>query len=59
MPRKNKQEANEYWNAYHKEKMKRYELALSREADADIIAVLESVPNRTEYIRNLIRSQSK
>ncbi len=59
MPRKNKQEANEYWNAYHKEKMKRYELSLNRETDADVIEKLESVPNRTDYIRNLIRSQSK
>lgn len=60
MPRKNRAEANEYWNEYHKAKMKRFELAFSKESDADIIKVLEEVPNRTDYIRELIReSQSK
>lgn len=60
MPRKNKDEANEYWAQYHKVKTWRMELTFSRENDADVIQALESTPNRTDYIRKLIReSQSK
>ena len=60
MPRKNRDEANEYWMQYHKAKMKRFELAFNRESDADVIEVLDAAPNRADYIRKLIReSQSK
>ena len=46
------QKAVDKWQA---ENVKRYGFALMRKTDAEIIAKLDSVPNKAGYIRELIR----
>lgn len=36
-------------------KTKQYIIRLRKDTDADVIAMLDSVENRTEYIRQLVR----
>lgn len=36
-------------------KTKQFIIRLRRDTDADVIAALQGVPNKTEYIRELIR----
>lgn len=38
-----------------KERYKGYYIKLRREADADVIAALDAVDNRQDYIRRLVR----
>lgn len=42
-----------YWRT--KDKKKCYMVRLDKGADADVIAVLDSVPNKTKYIAKLVR----
>lgn len=44
---------------WRKEHIKQIKLDFNIESDMDILAKLASVPNRTEYIRNLIREDMK
>ena len=39
----------------HKDDFKRYSLKFNKKADAEIIFRLETIPNKMEYIRELIR----
>lgn len=41
---------------FKKEKMKQVNLMLHREKESDIIEFLDGVPNKREYLINLIRS---
>ena len=50
---------SEYINQYKKDHYKRISLQLNVESDADIIAILDNVPNKNEYIKNLIRKASE
>jgi hypothetical protein len=43
-------------NAYAKEKYRPFTIKLDRKEQADVIARLESVPNKAEYIVRLIRA---
>lgn len=52
MEKKDKYKAQ---NKYQAEKCKRYYLRLVKTTDADIIAKLDSVPNKMGYIKELIR----
>ena len=47
------QRAVEKWQAQN---VRRITIALMRKSDADVLAKLDSVPNKTDYIRQLIRS---
>lgn len=49
----------EYKNNYNKEKCKRINLIFRLDADADIIEKLGKVPNKSDYIRQLIRKDMK
>lgn len=42
-----------------KKSHKVYMLRLNRTLDKDVIAALESVPNKTEYIRKLVREDTR
>lgn len=42
-----------YWK--NKDRKKCYLFRIDKEADSDVIAVLDSVPNKTKYICKLIR----
>lgn len=44
---------------YAKANVKQIKLSLNRKTDADIIAYLESLPNVTGYIKELIRNNMK
>lgn len=44
---------------YRKKHMKRIAFYLRNEEDADVIAKLESVSNKVDYIRSLIREDMK
>ena len=46
------QRAVDKWQAQN---VRRITIALMRKSDADILAKLDSVPNKTDYIRQLIR----
>lgn len=46
------QKAVDKWQAKN---VKRYGFAFMRKSDADIIAKLDSVPNKSGYVRELIR----
>ena len=50
---KNQAAAQEKWR---KEKMKGVSIRRNIESDADVISKLESVPNKADYIRRLIRA---
>ena len=43
-------------NAYAKEKYRAFSIKLDRKDDADVIAKLESVPNKVDYIASLVRA---
>lgn len=45
-----------YDRKYAKENLKQIIFVCNRNADADIIAFLEELPNKSEYIKNLIRN---
>lgn len=45
---------SEYNTKFIKENYRRFEIKLKLEEEADIIAYLEGVANRNEYIKNLI-----
>ena len=40
---------------YQKENTKSYSMQLSKKYDMDIITLLDSIPNKTQYIKDLIR----
>lgn len=40
---------------YEKKVMRRYELRYHKGIDSDIVAKLDSVPNKNDYVRGLIR----
>ena len=46
---------NQYDAKYKKEHYKRFEIKVKIEEEADIIAHLEGITNRNEYIKNLIQ----
>ena len=48
--------ATDKWRKKH---MTRVVMRLRNEEDADVIAKLESVPNKIEYIRSLVREDMK
>ncbi len=41
---------------WHKSNVKRYGFAMMLKSDADVIARLDSVPNKNDYVRRLIRA---
>ena len=45
----------EAWKRYRKANVKQISLAINRNTDADILAHLEKQPNRSEYVKRLIR----
>lgn len=47
-----KKKANAKWN---KKNLKQFIFAFNKNSDADVIERLERVPNRTDYIRELVR----
>lgn len=47
--------AQNKYDEVHKDEYKNYHIKLNKKADAEIIFRLDTVPNRTEYIRELIR----
>lgn len=47
-----------YDNAYKKLNYKQYAIRLNKDKDADIIHILDTVPDKTNYIRELIRNSS-
>lgn len=49
-------EAQAKANKKYNEKLRTYCLKLNHDKDADIIAVLESQKNKTEYIKQLVRN---
>lgn len=51
-----KEERTQYGIAYRKNHVRQIKLDLSIEHDADILAFLDSLPNRTGYLKQLIRS---
>ena len=53
--RENADKAQQYANEYNKTKMKSYAFRLSYKEDRDIIDYLDSLENKTDYIRQLIR----
>ena len=44
---------------YYARTTKAFKIQLRKEADADVIEKLNSVPAKTEYVRNLIRDDIK
>jgi len=54
--RENADKAQQYANEYNKTKMKSYAFRFSYKEDQDIIDFLESIDNKTDYIRRLIRA---
>ena len=44
---------------YQKENVKQIKIALNRETDADIIAYLDTLPNKNGYLKQLIRDDMK
>ena len=50
---------NKYIQEFMKEKCKRVVLSFSKENDADVLDRLDRQQNKTEYIRQLIRSDIK
>ena len=50
--KKNALAANERWRSSH---TKIVNIRLNIESDSDVISKLDSVPNKTDYIRSLIR----
>lgn len=64
MGRKSKEQAQRsketaYKNAWSNKNRKRFELVFNLNTEADLIRFLESVPNRNDYIRNLILADMK
>lgn len=60
MPRKSKEQIkrerrNETYSKYHKKSFKNYHIAFHLANDAEVIAKLEEVPNKIDYIRSLIK----
>ena len=55
----NSKERLEYINGWKKKKNKNYYFSLSQEYDADVIEILDQKENKTDYIRQLIRSVNK
>jgi hypothetical protein len=59
MPRKAKSTSNAHTranNKYNKANTKQYQVRLNLKTDADLIAKMESVPNKLGYIKSLIRA---
>ncbi len=48
-----KKRANAKWN---QENLKQFAIAFNKKNDSDVIKRLEEVPNRADYIRQLVRS---
>lgn len=48
-----------YQLAWKKENQKRYSITYSKSSDADVIAILDSVEGRSQYIANLVREDAK
>lgn len=46
--------AQKKYDATHKDKFKNYHIKLNVKDDAEVIFRLDTVPNRTDYIRQLI-----
>ena len=46
----------DYMNKWIKDKKVRVTILLDKECDTDIMSKLNSVPNKTDYIRQLIRA---
>lgn len=49
----------QYSNKYNKENTKTVLIRLNKKTDADIIKILETIPNKQGYIKELIRGQMK
>lgn len=48
--------SNEVKRRYYDKTMKQFKIDLNKNTDADIIAKLESVPNKAGYVKQLIRA---
>lgn len=60
MPRrKNSQHRIDYMVNWSRENQKQFKVSLKLEEDSDIIEHLNTIPNKAEYIRKLIRADMK
>lgn len=56
MPRESQKRATAKYQAAN---IKKYTLGVNRKTEADLIEVLDSIPNRQGYIKSLIRQDMK
>lgn len=61
MPRKasGKFDQNKYGQEYHAKYYTARNLKFKKDEDADVLAKLDSVPSKTDYVRQLIRADIK
>lgn len=50
---------NKYDLEYKKNKLKQFTFTLNKEYDADIIEFLDILPNKTQFVKELIRKEIK
>ena len=55
-PKRKTHTSNEVKRRYYDKTMKQFKIDLNKNTDADIIAKLESVPNKAGYVKQLIRA---
>ena len=60
MPDKeNKFDKNKYDQKFHRENYTRYVLSFRNNSDTELIQKLNSIPNKTDYIRQLVLADIK
>lgn len=54
-----REKSNKYIVGWAKENQRRFNIAFNANSDADLIRVLESMPNKSDYIRKLVLADMK